>query len=573
MATSPPVLYQAKWSLAFPRRSRYTKQVMVKASRSRSAHRPVHTTPQLSWLQRLHHWANRHEALLLLLLLVILLRLPSLAEPYWYGDEAIYLTIGNALRHGQRLYAQIVDHKTPLIYYFAMVPNQLWFRMVMFGWMLATTVFFYRIARKLLKNPTWAWISTLLFVLLTNWSSLEGNIPNGELFVMGFILAALDMLTHTRYFTNFIHQENQPLRRRDSVWLLAAGVVSSGGILTKVPGLFDVAAMGSLFIWQVLLGIVPRLSRRPGRHPHWLTYLQGGLIMLTGILIPIVGSVVYYWLRGSLDAYLQFGLLYNFHYAGNWSPPLPADWLQPLFTLPGKAILLLVGGLGLTVGVFRWPQQRTAWWLSWWLWLALFAALLSNRPYPHYFLQLVPPLALVVTALVQPKQTWLARTWLGLPVVLATLALLLLQFRLYPFVPYYRNYLKLTLGQMSEAAYARSFNGLVPQNETVAQVIVHNSSPDDTLFIWGTNPMLYALTKRVPANRFTVAFHIHDLGVYDETLQEIRAYEPTYIVVMKSEAEWPELNDYLQEHYMYSLETPDMVVYRRSTLTSLLLLK
>src|SRR5438270_13611137 len=45
-----------------------------------------------------------------------LLRLPSLFEPYWYGDEGIYEVIGFAMRHGRLLYQGIWDNKPPLLY-------------------------------------------------------------------------------------------------------------------------------------------------------------------------------------------------------------------------------------------------------------------------------------------------------------------------------------------------------------------------------------------------------------------------------------------------------------------------
>ncbi len=106
--------------------------------------------------------------LLILLLLVIGLRLPNLFEPYWYGDEGIYLTIGAALRHGARLYVDIVDHKTPLIYYLAMVPSQFWFRVLNLGWMLVTTVAFYHIALRLLCRVWPAAVAGLIFVALTS---------------------------------------------------------------------------------------------------------------------------------------------------------------------------------------------------------------------------------------------------------------------------------------------------------------------------------------------------------------------------------------------------------------------
>src|SRR5579871_405313 len=46
----------------------------------------------------------------------ILLRIPSLFEPLWYGDEGVYETVGMGLSHGRLLYRDIWDNKPPLLY-------------------------------------------------------------------------------------------------------------------------------------------------------------------------------------------------------------------------------------------------------------------------------------------------------------------------------------------------------------------------------------------------------------------------------------------------------------------------
>ncbi|MEM4230723.1 MAG: hypothetical protein QXF25_02510 [Candidatus Pacearchaeota archaeon] len=45
-----------------------------------------------------------------------LLRLPSLFEPNWYGDEGIYQVLGAGIRTGRLLYKEIFDNKPPLLY-------------------------------------------------------------------------------------------------------------------------------------------------------------------------------------------------------------------------------------------------------------------------------------------------------------------------------------------------------------------------------------------------------------------------------------------------------------------------
>src|SRR5690606_16791118 len=111
----------------------------------------------------------------------------------------------------------------------------------------------------------------------------------------------------------------------------------------------------------------------------------------------------------------------------------------------------------------------------------------------------------------------------------------------------------------------------IDQNNQVAEEIVRNSTSDERIFIWGTNPMLYALTQRVPASRFTVAFHIHDLKVYEQTLNEIKTHEPAYIVVMRKESTWAELDDYTYDTYVLTTHAVETLVYRPTRLTSLLL--
>jgi hypothetical protein len=82
------------------------------------------------------------------------------------------------------------------------------------------------------------------------------------------------------------------------------------------------------------------------------------------------------------------------------------------------------------------------------------------------------------------------------------------------------------------------------------------------MFIWGTNPTLYAQTKIVPAGRFTVAFHIQDLKVYDQTLAEIKASQPEVIIVMDNEKDsFPTLNEYLNLNYRFHKKYPRMTLY------------
>lgn len=503
---------------------------------------------------------------LFLILMVVLLRLPNLCEPYWYGDEGIYLTIGNALRSGSRMYADIIDHKTPLIYYFAIVPSQIWFRVFNLFWMSGTTVLFYVVAKRLLSS--WpAILASLFFVFMTSVPWFEGNIPNGELFMMGFVLLGLALFTKTELGHQLWPQPPAPTKHSHPAWQLLQytllGIPFSLAILTKVPSLFDAVAVAG--IWWFSLTRHFKLSWL--KSPHQIgRYLQKavlpavvtGLFFVVGLLLPILLSVAYYAARGTLSAYIDFGLLYNFHYAQNWSLPFTSAVGIFLFSLPGKFLLVALVWLILT-GLAKFFHLRYQFVIGWFA-LALFAALLSNRPYPHYFQQVMPPLALILGLLLDEGGQLLKKTthWASsllrgsfmlLVVAVFPVVLLVLHAGLYPTGEYYQKFWLLLTGKMSKTAYQESFNSIIRDNQRASQII--KQAQEHELFIWGTNPMLYAQSQTVPVGRFTVAFHIKDLKLEAETMQKVIQAEPRFIVVMHEDQQTlPGLQPFLDLHYM-----------------------
>lgn len=506
--------------------------------------------------------------LALMLLLVVVLRIPNFLEPYWYGDEGIYLTIGNALNNGARLYTDIVDHKTPIIYYLARVGSQFNFRLLLLLWMLGTTSAFYAIAHRFFKNKWSANLATLFFVIMTTLPWLEGNIPNGELFVMGFVIFGFWILQKSTYFTDFLETKDHSAKEWKNKWtilaLLSAGFYFGLGVLTKVPALLDFGAalvVGWFTITNSLLKHLPKNAK--AFWDHTVQLLLQMVLLVAGFIFPIFLSILYFVAVGSGKDYLQFGLLYNLHYSGNWSLGFTNPLLQFLFTLPGKASIMALLIIAATV-LRKWMTPAVQFITSWFI-LTLFASLLSNRPYPHYLLQIVPPAALLVGALLEKYKPLQRLTTIGSFVIsfgLVTAVALLLNVGFYPTTSYYKLAADLLLGKISSTQYRDQFNYLLADNYAASQVIAKSS--DKYLFVWGTDPMLYAMSKKQPTGRFTVSFHIIDLGVYDETFKDLEAKEPEYIVVMNDEqTPLPELDGFLAAKYMPNYSYQHFVLWRK----------
>ena len=521
----------------------------------------------LKTVKKIDQWLSSHLYVLILLLLLVILRLPNFFEPYWYGDEGIYLTIGNAIRGGEKLYTDIVDHKTPIIYYLAAVPNQLSFRFLTNAWMMIATIAFYKIAKKLFKNKLSIGISLFLFVFLTSVPWLEGNIPNGELFVMGFVLVGGWILSRTKIFASFLQTKKPLAKLQQPLNFYLTGVLFGLGILTKVPGLLDVVGWLAIF-WFL---ITNKFNSKDIK--QWsktlLTNLKYLGLVLLGIITPILLSIIYFITVGSGQDYLEFGLLYNFHYAANWNLPFNNGYLVMLFTLQGK---IIIAAIIFAILTFRkkyfTPAQQL---IFGWFILSLVGALLSNRPYPHYFQQVVPAFAFLIGNLCDiffnhqkknSKSTYAQFTMALILLGLAVGSLKLLNFGAYPLKTYYQKFYQLVSGQITREEYNQSFNHLMKDNYQAAEII--NQSGVDEIFIWGTNPILYALTQTNPTGRFTVSFHIKDLKVYQETMESVMNKEPLFVVIMNDEyEELPGLNEYLSEYYVLNANFENFALWKR----------
>jgi hypothetical protein len=531
--------------------------------------------------RKLDIFLDKHAAVLAILLAVLVLRLPSFAEPYWYGDEAIYLTIANSIHAGERLYVDVIDHKTPLIYYIATLGvTQFGFRLLTLGAVAIATLAFFILIRDFFKRPLQQLLVMTIFLAYTNMPRFEGNIPNGELFVMMFVLLGLVVFRKTQLYQSFLTGVGAKTKlvkgdSQNTYALFGTGVLMGLAALTKVPAIFDFAV---IFIigWFVLL------QQPMKRENVYRVVMQLG-IALSGWITVISASIVYYALRGSLMEYIDFGLLYNFRYAGSWVPSFSSPIIAWLFTLKGKVVvfLLWLGFLSLS----RNRLSRRFLLSGSWMALALFAATLSNRPYPHYFLQVFPALAIVVTVLatilwkslhvchrmmktkelvcdVSAIKPLFEITASFLAIAGLILTMEILQVYRYPTIKYYEHFYNFMTKKITWEQYRNQFDDVLEDNYHVAKILRNSYQPET--FIWGTNPLLYALSGKNPVGRFTVAFHIDDFNAYEETLQAVKDKQPTYIIVMKNQAPLPGLREVLMSEYIPNSEYSTMTVWRRT---------
>ncbi len=461
--------------------------------------------------------------LVLILALIFLFRIPTFFEPYHYGDEMIYLSLGEAIRRGLVLYLDIYDNKPPLLYFVAaMAGNVFWFRAILAGWMMFTTIIFAKLASALFpKNGLVVKIATFIFAILTTIPLLEGPIPNAELFMIAPTMTAfLILLT----------------KKLNALNILLAGFLFSISALFKLPAVFDIGAI--IFFWVISIKI---------NHKNVISLSRNITILLAGFSAPILLTIIWYWSRGALNQYFSAVFIQNIGYLSSWRP---ADAAEPLLIRNGPLFVrggILLSGL-IFLLLFKKKVSKSFLFITAWLLFSLFAATLSERPYPHYLIQVVPAVSLLfgVLSAVQSVEQSLTT----IPLLLVFLTILRYQFWYYPTITYYERFVSLITGRIGRQEYLESFNKNVKRNYKIAEFLITSSKKTDPIFVWGDSSSIYALSKRLPPLRFVADYHISDFSSQDEVLMNLKTERPKFVIILPEAPSFPNLLNFLQNGYV-----------------------
>lgn len=475
--------------------------------------------------------------MILILFFTLLLRIPSLLEPFWYGDEGVYMALGQALTKDLPLYSGAFDNKPPAIYLlsaFSMTifGHSIWsLRFVLLLWVLFTQVVIYSLAGNLWTSKKAGLMAAGIFGLLTATPLIEGNIANGEIF---FIL-----FTSLGYLYGF--------RKR----YFLAGVSFALAFLFKAPAVFDFFAFGLFILLHQKTDNMEKVSKR---------------LFFTGVsfLLPLVLTALYFFLRG------HFG---DFYFAVLSSNVGYTDFGNRFLNIPNGLLYIKALGLGIIslfflTNIFRsWErgvlkkEEMVTSTLILWLFFALYGSLFGGRNYSHYLIQIVPPVTLLLTGIIFKKLQ--VRLAVGALVVSFVITALFGFRTTYWKWNYYPNAFNYLVGKMSQVDFNKSFDRKISRNYTLAEVSKRLSDPKDALFIWANEPQIYFLANRVNIHRYTAAYHVHNYNGYQDVMEKLNAGPPKIIITeTPTPYPFPALEDFIKAHYSLSGEFDDAQIFR-----------
>jgi 4-amino-4-deoxy-L-arabinose transferase-like glycosyltransferase len=461
--------------------------------------------------------------ILILLLANFVLYLPALFEPLSYGDECIYLVLGNALRKGLVFYRDIHDNKPPLLYVTAAIAGNslFWFRLISIVVNLIHIDLVYSLIKKLTKKKQLPILGAIIFSFLL--LILEGRVANGEIFMSTAATLAVYLYFSNPQKTNF-------------KWGVVLGTIFSVGFLYKIPIAFDFVGIVLAIYFLNLKSISKKiLLRLAGDKKLW------GMII--GFIGPILASIAYYAAKGAFTPYVRSALMQNIGYLSSWQGG-SGELLWRLIILSSLTVLVFV--------LRKKIDFHVAFFFYWFI-FSLFGALLSGRPYPHYLIEISSPLTILTILLLEKTQFRknIGNYLVGLTaILLAVFSYFHYQFWWYPQVSYYKNFISKLFGA-TDQQYTSYWGDRALENQKLARLIKEITLPSDNIFVWGEASCTYALSNRFPPGRYMVNYHIFDFNGYEQTLKAIEEKKPKLIIKLKEERErWPELDLFLEKHYL-----------------------
>lgn len=442
-----------------------------------------------------------------ILLGIFLLRLPSLFEPFWYGDEGIFAAVSRNLNLGGVLYQSAWDNKPPMIYltyggiFKFLGVSMFSLRLVAMAVVLLTAGGIYAIGQAVMNEKRALWAMGI-FGILTSLRVIEGNLALTEIFMILPIVVAMFVAIKRKF---------------DVPSLVLAGGLFAIASLYKQVGAFETAALG------IYLFLIAK---------NFKTFIKCGLWLFVGFAIPYAVTVFYFWQKHLLFDYIFAAYTYYRIYL-NESPQYAA------FINIFKYFPFLVA---IAFGIWAKLKKRVSIINLFFLWgaVSFLGSFFSGRTYGHYLVQATPALALLVASVnVKPKfKQSLAFVILFVLPILILIKLLfggLFTWNPTDQIAYYKNFLSYASGSKSIDSYNNFFDRNVNTIMAVSDFLNSKGAKGESVYIWGDLPWIYAIDDLKNPSRYVTSFHVFGVPQgKEEVISDILAKKPRYILKMES---------------------------------------
>src|SRR6266481_1244602 len=484
-----------------------------------------------------------------IVVLTIAIRLPSLLHPQPIDSEAMYSVVANEIVDGGRPYIDAVERKPPLLFWtyagiFEVAGEFNWkaLHFVALVWTLCAMAGLYVIGRELFDRNT-GLIAALFYGVFQHWLTWKNLTFDGEMLMNLPIIWAWAIAL-------------RPSSSRLRPELFPAGALLGAAFLLKQP-----AAIAAVPLGIYLLLPSYRASRRLTRTNSIIqaAILTAGFFVALGLVTTVL------WKQGILQEAFYWTI------ADHDIPHV--FWRKGMvntLAFLGACLPLVIGAIMACRDQSKIWAERTAERTALFGLLAASAigAAAGARFYPHYYVQLIPPLALLAAP-------YYARLW--------SRTMQPPYWMLRPKVTY--AWLVLTVMALSIAHWIGLASRCAPSE--VGRYLFAHSDPVDRIFVWGQSSEIFLDAHRRPACRYITTFPLTGYvfggpitgfetrcrimpGAWTILEQDFATHPPTYIVDVQPDPksayypvkDFPILAKLLAKRYEPVVHTAEGVIYR-----------
>jgi hypothetical protein len=455
---------------------------------------------------------GRQAVLLLSVFAFALLLRWRIADIPLERDEGEYAYIAQHWLQGEPPYKESFDQKPPGAFAaYALILTSFGSSPAAIHWgaqcyTLGTISLLFLAGRRLFSAEVGLLAGTFLAFTMADVSVL-GNAANTETFMVLPLVGA--------FLTAVLAVERQCWG-----WALACGALSAGAIFCK-----QVAVPNLLFHFLLIAW-----AGRP-RAPLVAGLVAGAL----AVLLPAIGY--FFWAR-ALPEFWDCAVGHNLAYA---SRVMPSEYLENFlqtftYILCQLGPVFVLAAVGMVMASLprrpftnlRLPPPR--WLVTAWLLFSFLGVCIGGYFRHHYFVQILPPIALLAghgTAALARKLTWIG------PRIFTDLSLIGLA--LIPGIAMADWY----YGTWTAEDKCRQIYGDHPFAESleVARSIAGQSTPDQPIFVFGSEPQIYFYAKRKSASRYIFVYPVMTTfyGTRDRQraiVEELHRHPPRFIVMV-----------------------------------------
>jgi len=429
-----------------------------------------------------------------------LLRIPSIFKSL-KSDEALIAYYALKILHGSILYRDLFEPKPPGLFF--IVALAFWIfgkniivpRIVSMFISCLTGLFLFLIGKKIRHTIT-GLIAALLFVV------------DPLAITYGIVIHAGSIMTFFMVISVYFYMLTD--QRESGLLYFFVGMLIGVSALIKQPGIL------TLPIILVHLYLTKNISK---------DFLKSIMWILCGVIIIILPFIIYFLITNALYQAIFAIILFNISPPVKMTPFAKVDTFFK-FVFLRNPLIWIIGGTGLILLC----KFRKKWGVLIVSWFGMsFLLIVSLRtPWDHYYIQVIPPLCLSSSILLQELfsiQKTVKLPILKIDILKIGTCLLLLVTILYGGITLYTN--------PRYSTRLSCFSSELEGQYQVASYIVSNTAPEEKIF--ATHAAYYFLTDREAGYKFAhlASTTIEAFGISDLP-QSLEINKVRYLVLDKS---------------------------------------